>query len=162
MTSKLVSALALVITVTSSGIAYAQDLASQLVGVWKRTESVRQFVDGSEPAKRALRGVAIFTRGGLFAVTLEYDGRAAPAGAAPTNDELAAMAKSSFFGSGTYKVEGDVVVLRYDSSLHPSWIGAERRATMKVADKVLIWTSPQYTDANGKAGFDVISQTRLE
>ena len=72
------------------------------------------------------------------------------------------MATSSFFGSGTYKVEGDVAVLRYDSSSNPSWIGAERRATMKVADKVLTWTSPRYTDANGKTGFDVITQTRLE
>ena len=96
-------------------------------------------------------------------MTLEYaDDRKAPAGAVPTTEELAAIAKSSFFGSGTYKVEGDVVVLRYDFSSNPSWIGAERRATMKVADKVLTWTNSQYTDANGKAGFDIITQTRLE
>ena len=138
MTSKLVSALALVFLLTSPQIAAAQDLVSQLVGVWKRTDSVRQFVEGGESIKRPMRGVAIFTRGGLFAVTLEYsDDRKAPAGAVPTTEELAAMAKSSFFGSGTYKVEGDVVVLRYDFSSNPSWIGAERRATMKVADKVL-------------------------
>ena len=162
MTSKLVSALALVFLLTSSQIAAAQDLAFQLVGVWKRTDSVRQLVEGGESIRRPMRGIAIFTRGGLFAVTLEYGDRKAPAGAVPTNDELAAMAKSSFFDSGTYKVEGDVVVLRYDSSSTPSWIGAERRATMKVVDKVLPWTSPQYTVANGKAGFDVITQTRLE
>jgi hypothetical protein len=46
MTSKLVSALALIFLVASSGIAAAQDLASQLVGVWKRTDSARQFVEG--------------------------------------------------------------------------------------------------------------------
>jgi Lipocalin-like domain len=162
MTSNLIGAAALLFLLTSSGLVAAQDLASQLVGVWKRTESVRQYVDGGEPVKRELGGVAIFTRGGLFAVTLYYADRKAPAGAVPTDEELAALARSSFSGSGTYKVEGDTVVLRYDSSSNPSWIGAERRATMKIADKVLTWTSPQYTDATGKPGFDVITQVRLE
>lgn len=163
MTSKLVSAFALVFLLTSSGIAAAQDLASQLVGVWKRTDSVRKSGDGGETiSTRPLGGVAIFTRGALFAVTLHYNDRKVPAGAVPTDHELAELAKTSFFGSGTYKVEGDVVVLRYESCSIPSWIGAERRATMKVTDKVLTWTTPQFKDAAGKAYFDIISQTRLE
>ena len=56
MTSKLVSALALVFLLTSPQIAAAQDLVSQLVGVWKRTDSVRQFVEGGEFDQTAYGG----------------------------------------------------------------------------------------------------------
>ena len=164
MTSKLACAVALIFLLTSSEIAVAQDLASQLIGVWKRTSAVRKYTESGYVAQpRELVGVAVFTRGGLFAVTQHAAERKGPEGAVATDAEWAALARSSFFGSGTYKVEGDVVVLRYDSSSNPLWIGEERRATMKVADKVLTWTTPPFKDAwDGKPYVEIVTQTRLE
>src|SRR5262249_53035148 len=110
MTSRLASALALVFLLTSSEIAAAQDLASQLVGVWKRTSAARKSIEsGSMAQPRDLGGVAVFTPGGRFVFTQHAAERKGPAGAAFSDAEWAALARSSFFGSGTYKVEGDVV-----------------------------------------------------
>jgi len=167
MKSKLLGAIALLFLLTSSEIAAAQDLASQMVGVWKRTAYVRKYVDGGEmtkPVGENPGGIATFTRGGHFTVTLLAEGRKAPAGATPTDAELAALFKTVFFGSGTYKVEGDKVILRYDSSSLPSWTGAERRITLVVSGngKVLTWTTPEFKDAAGKAYIDTITQERLE
>ena len=126
MTSKLVSALALVISLASPGIAAAQDLASQLVGVWQRNESVRKFVEGGEAKPAPVGGVAIFTRGGLFTVTLLWGDRKAPAGPVPTDQELAALAKTSFFGSGHTKSKA--TLLSFVMIPVPSHRGSARSA----------------------------------
>jgi len=87
------------------------------------------------------RGIAVFTRNGFFAFTLNRTG---------------------FFGSGTLRVEGDVVVLRYEVCSEREWIGQERQPTMQVANKVLTWTSAQLRDLWGKAYHDIHTLERIE
>jgi hypothetical protein len=111
-----------------SQIALAQDLASQLVSEWRQTSVARKYVMSGVLKPGEPSGVAIFTRGGFFAFTLK---------------------STEFFGSGTFKVEGDVVVLRYEVCSEPSWIGQERRPTMRVAGKILTWTGAPLKDAAG-------------
>jgi len=125
----------------SSQIALAQDLASQLVGEWKQASTLQKYVESSVVTRQVQRGIAVFTRDGFFALTLN---------------------RSGFFGSGTFKVEGDVVVLRYEICSVREWIGQERRPTMKVADKALTWTSAQLRDPGGKAYHDIHTLERIE
>ena len=55
MKSKLLGAIALLFLLASSEIAAAQDLASQLVGVWKRTDYIRKFADNGETCQASWR-----------------------------------------------------------------------------------------------------------
>ena len=93
----------------SAEIASAQDLANQIVGVWQFGPSTRKY-GGGDTTNRQISGSVIFTKGGHFAVMQHPAEQKAPANDA----ELAALARTSFFGSGTYKVEGDKVVLKYE------------------------------------------------
>ena len=165
MKARSIGALALILVIGSSEIAEAADLASQLPGVWKRTSIVRKYVDSDQVAKPLgdnPTGVAVFTSGGFFAMTNAADGRKKFAGPEPTDSEAAALYKTAFFGSGTYKIEGGDVVLRYESSLDPSFVGAERRPKMAISGRVLTWTTPQFKDASGKAYNDILTQERVD
>lgn len=143
--------------------AFAQDLASQLVGVWKRTSQVeKELATGTTSNNPNPDGPLIFTRGGRFAWVILTPGRNAPATPIPTDAERAALWATAFFGTGTYRVEGDKVVLSYDTSWNQLWTGTERRADMKVTGNVLTWTSPPYPTLDGKEVIGIQTFERTE
>jgi len=88
--------------------------------------------------------------------------RKASAGAIATEAERAALWSTAFFGSGTYKVDGNKVVLRYDTSSSPTWVGAERRTEVQISGNVLRWTSPTIKGFNNKDVIVVTTFERLE
>ena len=142
MKSKSIGAVALLFLMTSAELVLAQDMASQLIGVWRQTSIVRKYVETDEMVNRqGPGGVTMFVRGGFFAH------RNGPA---------------QFFGSGTYKAESDVVILHYQVSSDATWIGQERRATMKIVDNVLTWTSDRFKDFEGKDYNLVLTLERME
>ena len=141
MKSKWLAAMVFSCLMMSSQIALAQDLASQLIGEWKQTSAVQKYAVSGAMNRRGPSGVAIFSRGGFFAFTLNA---------------------TEFFGSGTFKVEGDVVVLRYEVCSNPSWIGQERRPTMQVTDKVLTWTGALLKDVVGDAYNEIYTLERIK
>ena len=72
-------AIALLFLLASSEIAAAQDLASQLVGVWKRTDYIRKFADGevAKPLGETISGMMIFSAGGHFTMVMNRNDRKA-------------------------------------------------------------------------------------
>jgi Lipocalin-like domain len=144
-------------------MAFAQDLASQLVGVWKRTSMIeKELATGTTSTPEIPDGPVIFTRGGRFAWVILAPGRKAPAAPIPTDAERAALWATGSFGTGTYRLEGDKVVLRYDTSWNQLWTGTERRADMKVTGNVLTWTSPPYPRLDGKEVVGIQTFERAE
>lgn len=141
MKSKLIGAVVLSFLTVSSEIALAQDLASQLIGVWRQTGAVDKYVESGAVKNRGPGGLAIFSRGGFFAHTFD---------------------KTGYFASGTYSAQGDAVVLRIETSSVPQWVGQERRPTMKIAAGVLTWTSARVQDWDGKAYNVIFTLERLE
>ena len=142
--------------------AAAQDLTTQLNGVWKLTGLVqREIATGATTNTYGEKpgGYAVFTRGGHFTWSFVTDGRKTPAGPVPSEAERVALYNTLAFGSGSYRVEGNTVSLRYDSSWNQSWTGTERNAEMQVSGKTLTWKSPPYKSLDGK---DVIAITTLE
>ena len=141
----------------------AQDLTTQLNGVWKLTSLVLRDLDtgttrntfGEKPA-----GYAIFTRGGHFTWAWVSDGRKTPTGPLPSHAERVALYNTLAFGSGSYRLEGNTVSLRYDSSWNQSWTGTERKAEMQVSGKTLTWKSPPFKALD--TGKDVVAITTLE
>ena len=161
MKSKLLGAIALLFLLTSSEIAAAQDLASQLVGVWKRTTFVRKYADNGELAKpwgETISGMMIFSVGGHFTMVMNRNDRKA----GTTDAELAALYRTAFSGGGTYKVDGDKVVCRYDTSSSPAFVGTEHRFTATISGKNLTWISPEFKTETGRAYNNIFTQERLE
>lgn len=125
----LVCVVALAFAVTVTYPVSAQDLASQIVGVWKLQSQHRKEVAtgktvntyGEKPT-----GHLIYTKGGHVSFIVVGDGRKAPASPNATDAEIIGLFKSSSFGSGRYRVEGNKLAIRYETSWHQLWTGSER------------------------------------
>jgi hypothetical protein len=86
-----------------------------------------------------------------------------PASVPPTDAERVYLHKTSAFGGGTYKVNGDKVTLVYTASGNQPWTGMERTMTVQVSDKVLTWISgTPFKAAEGKDAVATITFERLE
>ena len=104
-----------------------------------------------------------FSRGGHFMWIFIADGRKSPASVPPTDAERIYLHKTSAYGGGTYKVNGDKVTLLYTASGNQAWTGMERAMTVQVSDKVLTWTSgTPFKTAEGKDAVATITFERLE
>jgi len=145
--------------------ATAQDRATQPSGVWAVSSIVIREVDsgairhslGEKPV-----GHAIFSRGGHFVWAWVGDARKPPAGPVATDDERVALYQSLAFGTGSYRVEGNAVFLRYASSWNQTWTGTERKAEMQLSGKTLTWKSPPFKHAEGKDVMSIITLERIE
>jgi len=104
----------------------AQDLASQVVGVWK-LKSWESAVVGSEEKYRTFgekpTGYLIFTKGGRLVNVIFGTDRKPPAGPLATEAESMALLKSLVATTGTYKMEGGKIVLAFDGSANQAMTG---------------------------------------
>ena len=132
----------------------AQDLAPQLVGVWNLNSQLRKEVAtgatqnsfGEKPT-----GHLIITRGGHSAFIVIGTDRKAPASPNLTDAERIELFKTMSFGSGTYKVEGNKVVTRYNTSWHQLWTGRDLSSQVEIQGKTLtIATEPFKAAVDGK------------
>ena len=165
MTFRLIGAAALALLLASPAVAAAQDVASQMVGVWKRTANVQKMLatgETTKPEGENPSGMITFSRGGHFMWIYIADGRKSPASLPPTDAERIYLHKTSAFGGGTYKVNGDKVIVLYTASANQSWTGTERTWTVQVSDKVLTVSSAPYKTAEGKDAIGTATYERLE
>src|SRR5262245_26710152 len=125
MIAKGIAAAALALLVASPAV--AQDLASQIIGVWKGKGFVQKVLATGEitkPKGENPTGTATFSRGGHFTWIFIDDGRKVPTSTATDADRVALFDTLSF-GTGTYKIEGAKIALRYDGSWNQAWTGTE-------------------------------------
>ena len=124
----------------------AQDLSSQLVGVWKTVSFSRKDVEtgrlsqamGERPA-----GVAHYTKDGHFVIFVTSEGRTNNAGLQTDEDRLA-LFKSMFSWAGRYKVEGGKIAHTVDVSWIQSWVGTTRTYGAEVVGNKLTLTTPVF------------------
>jgi hypothetical protein len=127
--------------------ATAQDLASQIVGVWKVVDTTRKEVASGKidkPYGEKPTGYYIYTRAGHFSWSLVAEGRKPPSEAVPTDAERVALFNTMSFGTGKYRVEGSKVVHRYDSFSHQAWTGTERTAQPAMSGAKMTVTSAPF------------------
>jgi len=159
----LISAVALAFLLTLPQPAPAQDLASQLVGVWKVTSLVTKEVASGKtvhPFGERVSGYITYSKGGHFMWVYVGADRKAPATANPTDAERLELQKTASFGSGTYKVEGNKFTGRYDTSWHQAWTGTERSVTVAISGKTLTTTTAPFKSS--LTGLDVVAIATLE
>src|SRR4029077_1030337 len=126
---RLVAAAALALLLASPSVAAAQDVASRIVGVWKRKGNVQKILatgETSKPEGENPSGMLTFSRGGHFMWIYIADGRKSPASLPPTDAERLYLYNTSGSGGGTYKVNGDKVTVVYTASANQAWTGTER------------------------------------
>jgi Lipocalin-like domain len=145
--------------------AAAQDLASQMVGVWKRTGMVQKILTTGETRKAEGEnpsGMLIFSQSGYFMWIFIADGRKSPASLPPTDAERIYLYNTGLSGGGTYTVNGDKVTILHTASTNEAFTGTERVTTVQMSGKMLIWTSVPFKTADGKEAIGLHTFERLE
>jgi hypothetical protein len=162
MTRTFVSAVAFACLLTLPQSAAAQD-ASSLVGVWKFVSLVTKEVATGKtvhPLGEGPIGYQIYTRGGHSMFVSTAANRKAPAGPSPTDAERIELFKAAVFGSGTYRLEGNKLITRFDTSWHQAWTGTERTNTVEISGKTLMNASAPFKSS--LTGLDVVSIVTYE
>jgi hypothetical protein len=148
---------------TSAQWASAQDLASQIVGVWKMTSYARKELEtgktsatfGEHPV-----GYYHYTRGGRFMVTYVAQDRKINEKAELTDAESLYAFKTLSASGGTYKTDGDKLIQLNEVSYIPSWTGTTRTYQAQIAsNKLTLTTEPFKSRRDGK---DVVAVTTWE
>jgi hypothetical protein len=137
------------------------DLASQIIGVWKYVSVNNKEVATGKmtyPLGERPNGYIVYTKGGRVVFTVVGDKRPQPAGSA-TDAERVSLFNTLSAGSGTYKIEGNTGMVTYDSSWHQLWTGTTQKRTFAISGNKLTITSAPTKLADGN---EVIFEVVLE
>jgi hypothetical protein len=163
MTRIFVSAIALASLLALTQSAGAQDPGSSIVGVWKTTSLVTKEVATGKtvhPLGEGLMGYAIYTRGGHTMFVSAAANRKPPASPNITDAERVELFKTGIFGSGQYRLDGNKVITRYDTSWHQAWTGTERTGTIEISGKTMTLTGSPFKSA--LTGLEVVPISTYE
>ena len=142
--------------------AAAEDLASQIVGMWRYVSVTRTEVASgkvNKPYGENPKGYLVYTKGGRGMFVLVAENRAKPAAAAVTDAEAAALYRTMAAGSGTYKVEGKTLTATWDTMSNQAWTGTtQKRYVDIVGNKLTISSAPVKTSD----GLEVVLTNTLE
>jgi hypothetical protein len=133
-------------------------LNEQLVGLWKLTSHANKVVAtgaAMHPFGQRPSGYQLFTRGGRMIHVIFGENRKAPAGTVPTDAERIALFRSVIAQSGTYKLDGNTILIQYDGSANQVLTGTSRTYSAEVNGNKLTLTSSPF--ASGQSGQKVIS-----
>lgn len=131
---------------------FADDRA-RLLGTWKlvsfesesQATGVRVPVLGKNPT-----GYAIYTPEGRVMAILTGEGRKA----AKTDQDCAELLKSMLAYTGTYRLEGDKIIVKVDAAWNPEYVGAEQVRLFRIdGDRLQIirdWHQSVLTPERGK------------
>jgi Lipocalin-like domain len=146
--------------------ACAQDLASQIVGVWKfrsydlveveTAKSTKLF--GENPV-----GTYIYTKARNFVVVIGNRDRKSPATGVMTDEDRVHLHKTMATNVGTYKLDGNKVHNTYEFASNGVWTGTTRMNEVSIAGNVMTLKTPvSKAAATGILSQSVIVLERVE
>jgi len=109
---------------------FAADRA-QIVGAWKLVSWEREIQQSGKRIPvfgKSPTGSLVFTPEGRMMQIITAEGRTAPT----TEKERAALLDSMAATAGTYRVEGDRYIIKYDVAWHPARVGIETVSTFRL------------------------------
>jgi hypothetical protein len=141
----------------------AQDLAQTLVGVWKLVSlETREVQTGkvSRPMGNQVTGAFVFTKGGHFSGMVFRGDRKTPEGPNASEAERLALFNSLVAYHGTYRTEGNKLIMKIANSHIQSWNGTERVLTVEVNGSRLTGRSAPLKAAS--TGLEVVAENVWE
>ena len=120
-----------------------QNLASQVVGVWKYMGvTITEVASGkvNKPFGDRPNGYVIYTKGGHLLWSVVGGDRAKPAAGAVSDAEAILLFRTLSAGSGTYKVEGSVITSTYDSSSDQLRTGTSQKRNIEIVGSKMTQT----------------------
>jgi len=144
-------------------VAPGQNPASNIVGVWKvMSIETREVQSGrvTRPLGDQLTGTFTFTRGGNFSGLVFRTDRKPPLAPNATDAERVALFNSLVAYNGTYRTEGDKLVMKIENSHIQSWNGTERTLTIEISGRRLTGRSAPLKAAS--TGLDVVAENVWE
>ena len=148
---------------TLPAVAWGQNLASDIVGVWKVVSIETKEVQSGKvtrPLGDQLTGTFAFTRGGYFSGMVFRTDRKPPAAPNATEAERVALFNSLVAYNGTYRTEGDKLVMKIENSHIQSWNGTERTLTIEISGRRITGRSAPLKAAS--TGLDVVAENVWE
>jgi hypothetical protein len=144
-------------------LSLAQDLTSAIVGVWKVVSIETKEVQSGKvtrPLGDQLTGTFTFTRGGNFQGMVFRTDRNAPVASNATDAERVALFNSLVAYNGTYRIEGDKLVMSIENSHIQAWNGTDRTLTLEINGKRLQGRSAPLKAAS--TGLEVVAENVWE
>jgi hypothetical protein len=143
--------------------AASQDLASQIVGVWKLKSFDSVEVETGKSTKLygdAPIGIYIFSKGGHFSVILGNADRKKAATGVPTDEDRIRLHKTMAANTGTYKIEGNKISFTYTFAWNADWTGTTRVQDASIVGNVMTQKSPVFvsTVTGKQTQFTTISE----
>lgn len=142
------------------------ELAAEVVGVWKLVSmTFEETATGavSLPFGEQPTGHIIFTEGGHMMALGVGSGRTPLSGTDPTDIERAALFKSMFAYSGTYRLDGNKVVHEVTVSWNQAWTGTDQvRMGEIVGNRLAIKSAPFMSPQTGREVVGAALWERLE
>jgi len=147
----------------SPPLARGQDLAPTLVGVWNLVSLETKEVQSGKvslPMGDHVTGVFVFTKGGHFSGMVFRGDRKAPESPNATEVERLALFNSLVAYHGTYRTEGNKLIMKIQNSHIQSWNGTERVLTVEVSGSRLTGRSAPLKAAS--TGLEVVAENVWE
>jgi hypothetical protein len=164
MQRTIVAALTGLAFLTLPSLAYAQDINSPIVGLWKLTSNVNKIVatgamqplSGEHPI-----GYQLFTKGGHLIYIQNSENRKRPASASATDAERAALFNSMVAYAGTYKLDGPKVLIHMEANGIPN--EPDRVYATEISGNKLTLTADRpFTNASGQQIISIRTFERAE
>ena len=143
--------------------ALAQDLAQTIVGAWKLVSLETKEVQSgkvSRPMGDKVTGAFVFTKGGHFSGIVVRGDRKAPEGPNATEAERVALFNSLVAYHGTYRTDGNKLIMKIENSHIQSWNGTERVLSVEISGTRLTGRSAPLRAAS--TGLEVVAENVWE
>ena len=123
-----------------------------VVGVWKaKSIETKDIASGTvaKPFGEQPNATFIFTAGGHLAAVITAGERKSPGSPNRTDAERAELHRTLSAYSGTYRVEGNKLIIAIKNSSIQSWNGTNRVLSLELKGTTLIGTSAPFKSAVG-------------
>jgi hypothetical protein len=135
------------------------------VGTWTLRSTERKNLKTGETAAlwgERPSGTLIYTAEGRMSALVLAEDRRAPAGAAPTDAESAALFRSMVAYAGRYTVEPTRVIHHVEQSWNQAWTGTEVVRFYRLeGDRLTLTTAPAHNPRDGKMSVSTLVWERL-
>jgi hypothetical protein len=163
MKRTLISAAAVTFLLTWAQQTAAQDLASSIVGMWKYTGvTFKEVATGkiTYPYGEKPTGHIVYTKGGHVMFVVAGDNRKAPTTPTFTDADRINLFNTMGAASGTFKVEGNSLILTYTTSWNQTWSGTTQKRQIEIVGNKLTVTSEPVKSAS--TGQDIVFASTFE